>query len=123
MAKGYKTLKFTDNFMFCKVVTTNPELCRHMLELILGKKIKRVDIKASEKVMDVTAGAKSIRLDVYLDDDAGTVYDLEMQTSGNKNLPRRMRYYQGVIDLNLIEKGDDYDQLPESILVFICTFD
>ena len=79
--------------------------------------------KTSEKVIDITPEAKSIRMDVYLDDDENTVYDLEMQTSSKKNLPKRLRYYQGVIDLNLIEKGDDYDQLPESVIVFICTFD
>ena len=123
MTKRYKELCFTDNFMFCKVVANNPELCRHMLELILGKAIRRVNIKAEEKVIDITPEAKSIRMDVYLDDDENTVYDLEMQTSAKKNLPKRLRYYQGVIDLNLIEKGDDYDQLPETVIVFICTFD
>ncbi len=123
MAKEYRKLVFKDNFMFCKVVVNNPELCRHMLELILGKAIREVNIHAAEHVMDITADAKSIWLDVYLDDDAGTVYDLEMQITAKKNLPRRLRYYQGVIDLNLIEKGDDYDQLPESVVVFICTFD
>ena len=123
MTKRYKELCFTDNFMFCKVGANNPELCRHMLELILGKAIRRVNIKAEEKVIDITPEAKSIRMDVYLDDDENTVYDLEMQTSAKKNLPKRLRYYQGVIDLNLIEKGDDYDQLPETVIVFICTFD
>ena len=123
MAKEYKELCFTDNFMFCKVIANNGELCRHMLELILGKPVRKVEIKTSEKVIDITPQAKSIRMDVYLDDDENTVYDLEMQTSSKKNLPKRLRYYQGVIDLNLIEKGDDYDQLPESVIVFICTFD
>ena len=123
MAKEYRKLRFTDNFMFCKIMANNPELCRHMLELILGKQIKNINIKATERVMDITPEAKSIRLDVYLDDDAGTVYDLEMQTAAKKNLPKRLRYYQGVIDLNLIEKGTDYDLLPETVVVFVCTFD
>jgi predicted transposase/invertase (TIGR01784 family) len=94
-----------------------------MLELILGKKIKKVNIKTAEKMIDVTPQAKSIRMDVYLDDDAGTVYDLEMQTTKERNLPKRLRYYQGMIDLNLIQKGADYDDLPESVILFICTFD
>lgn len=123
MAKSYKELCFTDNFMFCKVLSTNPELCRRLLELILGTKIRKVEIKSAEKIIDITPEAKSIRMDVFLDDEAGTVYDLEMQTTANKNLPKRLRYYQGVIDLNQIEEGDDYDQLPKSVIVFICTFD
>ena len=61
MAKEYKELCFTDNFMFCKVVSSNPELCRHMLELILGKSIRKVDIKTAEKVFDLTPEAKSVR--------------------------------------------------------------
>ena len=63
MTKRYKELCFTDNFMFCKVVANNPELCRHMLELILGKAIRRVNIKAEEKVIDITPEAKSIRIE------------------------------------------------------------
>ena len=121
--KDYSELCFTDNFMFCKVVSTNPEICRHMLELILGKRVKAVRIKASEYALAIIPSAKGIRMDVYLDDDEGTVYDLEMQTSSEKNLPKRMRYYQGIIDLNLIEKGDDYEQLPQSVVIFLCTFD
>jgi predicted transposase/invertase (TIGR01784 family) len=123
MTKEYRQLDFTDNFMFCKVIANNPELCRHMLELILGKKIKKVSIKTAEKTIDVTPQAKSIRMDVYLDDDAGTVYDLEMQTTKERNLPKRLRYYQGMVDLNLIQKGEDYDDLPETVILFICTFD
>ena len=39
--------------------------------------------------------------DVYLDDDLDTVYDIEMQTEMKSNLPKRSRYYQGMIDLNI----------------------
>lgn len=46
-----------------------------------------------------------------------------MQTTNYKELSQRARYYQDVIDINLIEKGDDYDILKESYVVFICTFD
>ena len=38
-AKKYDDLTFTDDFMFCKVMTTNPELCHELLEIILGKKV------------------------------------------------------------------------------------
>lgn len=38
-------------------------------------------------------------------------------------LPARSRYYQSVIDVNLIEKGMDYEMLSKSYIIFICTFD
>ena len=46
-----------------------------------------------------------------------------MQTTSYAELPKRSRYYQDVIDLNIIEKGDTYDILGVSYVIFICTFD
>ncbi len=46
-----------------------------------------------------------------------------MQTTDTKNLPKRSRYYQGMVDLNLIERGTNYKQLNKSHIIFICTFD
>ena len=46
-----------------------------------------------------------------------------MQADNVGNIPKRSRYYQSVIDLNLLEKGEDYDTLKMSIVIFICTFD
>ena len=45
-----------------------------------------------------------------------------MQTT-KYELPKRSRYYQDIIDLNLIEKGEAYDILNTSYVIFICTFD
>ena len=39
------------------------------------------------------------------------------------NLSKRMRYYQGMIDLNILEKGENYKNLKKSFVIFICTFD
>jgi predicted transposase/invertase (TIGR01784 family) len=71
----------------------------------------------------MTIKSKGIRLDIYVEDDNNTVFNLEMQTTAYKELPKRSRYYQGVIDLNMIEKGEPYDILKESYVIFICTFD
>ena len=71
----------------------------------------------------MSADAKGVRLDVYVEDGKGTVYNIEMQTTSNKNIPKRMRYYQGMIDLNILEKGEDYRSLKKSFVIFVCTFD
>lgn len=52
-----------------------------------------------------------------------TVYNVEMQTVENRNLPKRTRYYQGMIDLNILEKGENYKNLKKSFVIFVCTFD
>lgn len=44
--KKYEELTFTDDFMFCKVMQNNPDLCKHLIELIIGKKITKCRCKA-----------------------------------------------------------------------------
>ncbi len=46
-----------------------------------------------------------------------------MQVTNKKELKKRVRYYQDLIDLNIIEKGETYTKLKESYIIFICTFD
>ena len=60
---------------------------------------------------------------MYADDEHGTVYNVEMQTADNKNLPKRSRYYQGQMDMAALKTGEDFARLPQSIVIFICTFD
>lgn len=122
MSKKYEDLTFTDDFMFCKILYTNPELCKQLLELILGRKIKEIRYLTTQNTIDITSDGKGIRLDVYLEGDS-KVYDIEMQTTGKSNLPKRSRYYQGMIDLNLIEKGADYSELKETFIIFVCLHD
>ncbi len=123
MPQKYEELKFTDDFMFCKVLTTNPDLCHELLELIIGKKVGNFTRLDKQQPIEITSDGKGIRFDVYSEDDANTVYDCEMQTTDSSNLPKRTRYYQGMIDLNLIERGANYNELKQSYIIFICPFD
>lgn len=120
--KSYEELEFTDDFMFCKILEKRTDLCKELLEIILGKKIKRVVVN-KQKTIDVVYTAKSIRFDVYVEEAGNTVYDIEMQTDVQKFVAKRSRYYQGMIDLNLIEKGEKYTKLKTSYIIFICMFD
>ena len=122
-AKTYDELSFTDDFLFGKILTENPDVCKELLELIIGKKIRKLVYTHTQETIKPTSDGKGVRLDVYLEDDNNTVYDIEMQTTPNKNLPKRSRYYQGMIDLNLISSGENYEKLRTSYIIFICTFD
>ena len=118
--KGYEELQFTDDFMFCKVLENNEGLCRELLELILGKKVRKISYLAKQKEISITSDGKGVRLDVYMEDDEDTVFDMEMQTTTRKDLPKRTRYYQGMIDLNLISRSAPYEDLKKSFVIFIC---
>ncbi|MCR1917563.1 Rpn family recombination-promoting nuclease/putative transposase [Frisingicoccus caecimuris] len=120
--KTWEELEITDDFLFGKVMR-NPELCKRTIEVILGIEIDRIDYLEEQKTIDMSLDAKSIRLDVYVKDGANTVYNIEMQPVKRDNLPKRSRYYQGMIDLALIEKGEHYSKLNRSYVIFICSFD
>ena len=120
--KKYEELDITDPFIFAKVMSEK-ELCKPLLENILNIKIRDIVYVDYEETIQMTAKSKVIRLDIYVEDDNNTVFNLEMQTTTYKELPKRSRYYQGIIDLNMIEKGESYDILKESYVIFICTFD
>lgn len=121
--KEYSELRFTDDFMFCKIMTAKLNLCKELLELILSIKIREVKISESQKTIEEKYDGRGIRLDVYVEDLENTVYDLEMQTTKKRDLPKRMRYYQGMIDTNLISRGAKFKELKKSYIIFICTDD
>ena len=122
MAKPIEELTITDDFMFGAVMSY-PQYCKPLLEIALGVRIRRIEYPELQKAINERYGSKSVRLDAYVEDDAGTVYDVEIQTTDKKNLPERMRYYQSLIDLRILEKGEDYTALRRSFVIFICTYD
>ena len=117
-------LNLEDDFLFAKVMS-DKEICRKVLEKILGVSIREVSVPATQKTIDMLYDGKGIRLDVYLNDNEGTVYNVEMERGKHKKaiLPKRSRYYQGNIDLDIISTGEDYRKLKKSFVIFICTFD
>lgn len=122
--KTIHQLNLEDDFLFAKVMS-DKEVCRKVLEQILGVSIREVSMPTAQKTINMIYEGKGIRLDVYLNDDEGTVYNVEMERGKRKRaiLPKRSRYYQGNIDLDIISAGDDYRKLKKSFVIFICTFD
>ena len=120
--KPLEELTIVDDFMFGAVMK-DPKRCKPLLEQILKVNINKFEYPELQKAIDKRYDSKSIRLDVYVEDDKDTVYNVEIQTTKNKNLPKRIRYYQGMIDLDIIDKGDDYSSLKKSFIIFICTYD
>lgn len=122
ISKQWDELTFSNDFIFAKVML-NPELCKGVLERLLSIRIDHIDYPEEQKTIDIAKDSKSVRLDVYVADEKGTVYNVEMQTTDTRNLPKRSRYYQSMIDLNSLEKGKNYAELPQSFVIFICKFD
>ncbi len=119
----WEELGISNDFLFGKVMS-DPELCKELLQRILPEiEIDHVEYPELQKEIHPDVDARSIRLDVYVNDGKGTVYDIEMQTTSSPDLPRRSRYYQCMIDLQLLDKGQSYKKLNNSYVIFICLSD
>lgn len=92
--KTIQQLNLEDDFLFAKVMS-DKEVCKKVLEKILGISIREVSIPATQKTINHLYEGKGIRLDVYINDDEGTVYNVEMERGKQKKaiLPKRSRYY------------------------------
>ena len=122
MGKTLKELNLEDDFLFAKVMS-DKEICKEFLEKLLDIEINKIEMPENQKTIDLLLESKGIRLDIYVKDENNVVYNVEMQRGKHKNIPKRLRYYQGNIDLDLITKGEDYRKLSKSYIIFICTFD
>ena len=120
---NWEELGISNDFLFGKIMQ-DQELCKELIQIILPDlKIDHIEYPELQKSITPDMDAHGVRLDVYVKDDKGAVYDIEMQVSDTKELPKRSRYYQGMIDLQLIDKGQHYKRLNQSYIIFICPFD
>lgn len=120
--KSFDELMFQDNFIFQKVMLKK-HICKAVLERLLDISIKDIVYIHEEKNLDVRWDTKSVRLDVFVNDDKGTVFNIEMQTSKDmEELVKRTRFYQSILDMYHIQKGQKYTTLNDSYIIFICTF-
>lgn len=117
----YENQTIKNDFIFGKVMQ-DKELCKELIELLTGNMIGDDITINAQKSIKVTNDSKGVRYDVYVEDSKNVVYDAEMQNK-NEDIPKRTRYYSGMVDLNLLESGGEYKDLKNCYIMFICTFD
>ena len=125
----FEDLTISNDFMFKEVMKSNKGLCKRLVGSIMQQDIEDIVYIDTEKTLQPYYDSRGIRLDVILADKDHTRYNLEMQAknvigdTGEALLPKRTRYYQSVIDMDMLKKGQDFDELDPLVLIFICTFD
>ncbi len=120
--KQYEELTLTDDFMFCRVFENNPELCRELVELILEREVGSIVDLQKQHMTDTVYDARSVRFDIHFKDDESRIYSIEMQTTNERNLPKRSRFYSSQMDLEQLDKGRLIAELRDTYVIFICTF-
>ena len=136
-------LNLMDNFLFQTIVTQGEdgeEFCRILLSTFLGKSIRNVRVVAQQSILGFDTDRHGIRMDAYVENipdeeeltgcdmaDAKIIpdiYDIEPNNDYEKDtLPKRMRYYHGLIDTKHLNAGVDYEQLPRVSIIVILPYD
>lgn len=124
--KQYEKLSIRDHFMFGKVCqdVKNSQI---ILSALLNEEVHLAK-SSVEHYMQEYKHNKYIRLDLLAKDDEGNIYNAELQNKSSNperqaELPYRSRYYQSLIDSVFVKEGLDYINIPETYIIFICTFD
>ena len=62
---------------------------------------------------------RSVVLDCVARDENGNRFDVEVQQDISGASPKRARYHSGLLDMNTLNPGEEFDALPESYIIFI----
>ncbi len=107
-----------DDFMRC-LFKDNIPLAELVLRIITGKQDLTITDCQTQKDMKRLAGARSICLDAYGTDSTGKKYDLEIQRADKGADPHRARYHSSVMDVENLDAGQEFCELPDTYTIFI----
>ena len=121
--KTLKDLNLLDRFLFSQAAD-DPDTMRDMLEIILGREVVLKLLPQTEKEQRTHPLNRYVRLDVWAMDKEERIYNTEVQREDTGNLPKRSRFYQALIDSNLLKPGEvGFQSLNPVYIILICPFD
>lgn len=113
--RGFRLID--DDFM-TKCFDGNPESIELVLQIVLDKPdLKVIDVRTQVFVENLLN--RSVRLDVLATDRVGKKYNIEVQRSDKGAGKKRARYNSSMLDVNVLKKGEEFDKLPETFVIFI----
>ncbi len=107
-----------DDFMRC-FFRDELQLVEFVLRIITKQPDLVITSCQTQKDMKRLAGARSICLDVYGTDSEKKKYNMEVQREDKGADPHRARYHSSVIDVENLDSGQEFSDLPEVFIIFI----
>ena len=104
--------------IFMRNVLKKRECTEYILRVIMDKEGLEVKEQVLQKDYKNLQGRSAV-LDCVARDTESKQYDVELQQEEEGASVRRARYHSGLLDMNTLEAGQDFDELPESYVIFI----
>ena len=99
--------------IFMRNVFKQRECLEYVLQVIMEKQDLRVIDQIIQKDFKNIQGRSAI-MDCVARDSEGKQFDVEIQQDNEGASPKRARYHSGLMDMNTLNPGQDFDELPES---------
>lgn len=116
-------LNLLDKFLFDEAME-DKETYQAVLSILLENEVEILEKPETEKELRVSPQLRQVRLDVVVMDAEKKLYYTEMQKRDTRNLIKRSRYYQALLDSSLLEPGSkDFNLLNDSCFILIAPFD
>ena len=106
------------NDVFMRNVFKMRECTEYVLQVIMNKKGLKITDQVLQKDYKNLQGRSAV-LDCVARDDDGRQMNVEIQQENEGASPKRARYHSGLMDMNTLNPGQDFDELPESYVIFI----
>ena len=104
--------------IFMRNVFKQKECLEYVLQVIMEKQDLRVIEQIIQKDYKNLQGRSAI-MDCVARDSEGKQFDVEIQQDNEGASPKRARYHSGLMDMNTLNPGQDFDELPENYVIFI----
>lgn len=128
--KKLEEMNLVDDFLAYSLTvhkTYGEEASRYILECILQRRIRHLTVMPQKTWYGEGPGKHGIRLDIYLDEEDGEIFDMEPDrnhiSEDMGSLPRRARFYHAKIDAGIFAAGEGYEKLRNVMVIFITTYD
>lgn len=113
-----RAFRLIDDDFFTKCFEGDTECVKLVLQIVLDKSdLNVVDVRTQVFVENLLN--RSVRLDVLATDSTGQKYNIEIQRADKGAGRKRARYNSSMMDANLLNKGEGFDALPETFVIFI----
>ena len=104
--------------IFMRNVFKKRECLEYVLQVIMEKQDLHVIDQIIQKDYKNLQGRSAV-MDCVARDSTGKQFDVEIQQDNEEASPKRARYHSGLMDMNTLNPGQDFEELPESYVIFI----
>ena len=110
------------NDTFMKIALNDIEACQYVIRILMDDPaIEIVEVRSQYRISKLVS--KDAVLEILAEDTQGRVYNLEIQRKTTLDHARRTRRYNAMVDAEYLEKGKEYNEMPEVYVIYISETD